>query len=273
VLGTSACRFASPELANAITGFGREILLGTKARIEARGLRVLYGDTDSLFVLSGVDDPARAQALGEGLVEDLNRELADWIDATWRVPSRLSLQFERLYRRLFLSSVRTGQGGARKRYAGLVEENGQSRVIFTGMEIVRRDWTELAKRVQREMYERLFSDRPVDDYLRGVVQDVRAGRLDGLLVYRKGLRRKLETYTAGTPPHVAAARKMSGKPGSVIEYVMTTEGPEPADEREAPIDREHYVQKQVRAVAEPVLDALGLTFDAAVGDDHQLELF
>jgi DNA polymerase-2 len=273
VLGTSACRFASPELANAITGFGREILLGTKARIEARGLRVLYGDTDSLFVLSGVDDPARAQALGEGLVEDLNRELADWIDATWRVPSRLSLQFERLYRRLFLSSVRTGQGGARKRYAGLVEENGQSRVIFTGMEIVRRDWTELAKRVQREMYERLFSDRPVDDYLCGVVQDVRAGRLDGLLVYRKGLRRKLETYTASTPPHVAAARKMSGKPGSVIEYVMTTEGPEPADERESPIDREHYVQKQVRAVAEPVLEALGLTFDAAVGDDNQLELF
>jgi DNA polymerase-2 len=59
----------------------------------------------------------------------------------------------------------------------------------------------------------------------------------------------------------------------VIEYVITTDGPEPADERAAPIDREHYVQKQVRAVAEPVLDALGLTFDAAVGDDHQLELF
>ena len=57
VLGTSACRFASPALANAITGFGREILLWSRRRIESRGLEVLYGDTDSLFVRSGLRGP------------------------------------------------------------------------------------------------------------------------------------------------------------------------------------------------------------------------
>ena len=187
--------------------------------------------------------------------------------------SRLQLQFETLYLRLMLPVVRHGTGGARKRYVGLVEQDGRRQVVFTGMEVVRRDWTDLAKRVQREMYERLFSDRPVEDYLRQVVADLRAGSLDPLLVYRKALRKDLEEYTATTPPHVAAARKMSTDPGRLVSYVMTTEGPEPASERQSPIDHEHYVQKQVRPVAEPVLALLCLGFDRVVGDDAQLELF
>jgi DNA polymerase-2 len=273
VLGTSACRFASPALANAITGFGREILLWAKGRIESRGYRVLYGDTDSLFVLAGLDDPAGARELGARLVAELNDVLARHVATTWRVESRLELEFETLYLRLLLPAVRHGTAGARKRYAGLVEIDGERRVVFTGMEVVRRDWTELAKRVQRELYERLFSDRPVDSYLREVVADLRAGRLDGQLVYRKALRKALDAYTASTPPHVAAARKLSGRPGRIVSYVITEDGPEPCEERRSPIDHEHYVQKQVRAVAEPVLTLLRLEFDAVVGDDVQRKLF
>ena len=273
VLGTPACRFASPELANAITGFGREILLWSKNRIELCGYQVLYGDTDSLFVLSRLEDAAAARDLGARLVADLNRDLADHIRRNWRVESRLELQFERLYHRFFLPAVRHGTGGARKRYAGLVQENGKAEVVFTGMEAVRRDWTELAKQVQREIYLRLFSDRPVEDYLRNVVKDLRAGRLDDLLVYRKAVRKDLDSYVASTPPHVAAARKMSGRQGSAVAYIITENGPEPADERRSPIDYEHYVQKQVRAVAEPVLALLGLNFNRIAGDDAQLKLF
>ena len=66
---------------------------------------------------------------------------------------------------------------------------------------------------------------------------------------------------------------MSRPPGRLISYVMTTGGPEPADERFHPIDHEHYVQKQVRPVAEPVLGVLDLDFDRAIGDEHQLDLF
>jgi DNA polymerase-2 len=138
---------------------------------------------------------------------------------------------------------------------------------------VRSDWTELARRVQRELYERLFFDRPVEDYLRTVVADVRRGALDELLVYRKALRKGLAAYEASTPPHVAAARKMKARPGRVVEYVMTADGAEPAAERRFPPDHEHYVQKQVRPVAEPVLSILGLEFDRVVGDERQGRLF
>jgi DNA polymerase-2 len=273
VLGTPACRFASPALANAITGFGREILLWSRERLERWGYDVLYGDTDSLFVRSATDDSTAARRLGEQLVARLNRELAEHIRHTWRVESRLELEFERLYLRFMLPAMRHGTAGARKRYAGLIQVESGTEVVFTGMEVVRRDWTELARRTQRELYNRLFADRPVEDYLRQVVEDLRAGRLDELLVYRKGLRKKLDDYVASTPPHVAAARKMTGAPGRVIAYVVTVNGPEPAAERRSTIDHEHYVQKQLRSVAQPVLALMGLDFDRTIGSDTQLELF
>jgi len=297
VLGTPACRFYDPRLANAITSFGREVLLWCKRRIEAGGRRVLYGDTDSLFVEAqnaepdgqrllppptwggmgwGVDErtaPDTYRRLGETLAADLTRELAEHIARTWRVESRLELQFDRLYTRLYLPAVRHGTAGARKRYAGLVEGPAGGRVVFTGMEAVRGDWTPLAKEVQRELFARLFSDRSVDEYLRQVVADLRAGRLDDRLVYRKGLRKDPAAYTATTPPHVAAARKLVGKTRGRIAYVMTLAGPEPLRERQSPIDHEHYVEKQVRPVAEPVLALLGLDFAQVVGDEHQLSLF
>ena len=94
-----------------------------------------------------------------------------------------------------------------------------------------------------------------------------------MLIYSKALRKRLSAYTKSTPPHVAAARKLTGRRGRIIDYVITTDGPEPAAERRSPIDREHYVQKQVRAVAEPVLTLLGLDFDRVIGDDSQLRLF
>jgi DNA polymerase-2 len=273
VLGTPACRFASPDLANAITGFGREILLWSKAAIESYGYRVLYGDTDSLFVLSGIQSGDDARELGRKTACRLNSDLSDHIRSTWNVESKLELRFERLYLRLLLPAVRHGTAGARKRYAGLIEEQGQTEVVFTGMESVRSDWTDLAKQVQREIYLRLFNDQPVDDYLREVVKELRAGQLDSLLIYRKSIRKDLDAYVASTPPHVAAARKMTRRHGSVVAYVITRDGPEPADERRAPIDYEHYVQKQIRAVSEPVLGLLGVDFESTISKSGQMSLF
>jgi DNA polymerase-2 len=270
VLGTPACRFHDPRLANAITSFGREVLLWCKERIELEGRRVLYGDTDSLFVESGARTPEAARKLGTTLADSLTRDLAAHIDRRWHVASRLELMFDRLYLRLCLPALRHGAAGARKRYAGLVEGG---RVVFVGMEAVRGDWTDLAREVQRELYARLFQDQPVEEYVRQVVSELRSGVHDERLVYRKSLRKPPEAYTRTTPPHVAAARKMPGKRRGRVAYVITTAGPEPADDRKSPIDHDHYVEKQLRPVAEPVLALLGLDFDRAAGTDRQLSLF
>jgi DNA polymerase-2 len=273
VLGTPACRFYNPALANSITGTGREILLWSKRWFENAGFRVLYGDTDSLFVQSTTEDPDAAREQGRELAARLNVEIARYIEERWRVTSKLELKFEKLYRKLFLPRARGSTRGASKRYAGLRHGANTDAVEFTGMEVVRRDWTALAKQVQRELYHRLFTDQPVDTYLDDIVKRVRAGKLDDELVYRKNLRKEAEEYTATTPPHVAAARKSKEPPGKLISYVMTTDGPEPLDNIQHPLDREHYVTKQVKPVAEPVLATLGLDFDRVIGDVRQMAMF
>ena len=273
VLGTPACRFYNPALANAITGQGKHFLLWSKQWFEDAGFKVLYGDTDSLFVQAATDDPVEAAREGAELAVRLNRDVSQYIVERWQVASRLELEFEKLYVKLFLPSLRHGSAGARKRYAGIIHGADLSGIEFVGMEVVRRDWTELAKQVQRELYLRLFTGRPVDQYLADIVGQVRRGELDQALVYRKGLRKNIGEYTASTPPHVAAARKSQGKPGRLIAYVMTTAGPEPLDNLTHPPDRMHYVAKQIRPVAEPVLGALGLDFDQVIGDDRQIGLF
>ncbi|MDE0690993.1 MAG: DNA polymerase II [Gammaproteobacteria bacterium] len=269
VLGTSGCRFHNVAIANAITGTGRRFLLWSQAWFEERGFEVLYGDTDSVFVRSGLDTVA-ARELGPKLAAELNESLAKHVRAEWDVGSRLTMEFEKLYVKLFLPTMRGGSSGARKRYAGLVDEKAE--VEFVGMEVVRRDWTELAKDVQRGLFARLFAEQPVDAYLAETAARLRRGELDHALTYRKGLRKRVTEYTANTPPHVVAARK-SKESARVVAYIITTAGPEPLDALEHEPDREHYLQKQLRPVAEPVLAALGLDFERTVGDDRQMVLF
>jgi DNA polymerase II len=282
VLATPACRFYSSPVANAITHFGQWVLHWARDRVSSLGYQVLYGDTDSLFVLSGLagrDREEEARRLGIDLCARVNQDLEEVVRETWRVTSYLEFEFETLFFKLLLPSVRHGSAGARKRYAGLVRAHGlegADEVVFVGMEVVRRDWTELSKTFQRGLYERLFRGDPAEavaEYLKAFVADLRAGRLDRDLVYRKALRKSLDAYTATTPPHVKAARKMAEPAGNLVEYVMTTGGPEPLSAASSPIDYSHYVDKQIRPIAEQVLPYLGLSLDSILGEDRQGTLF
>jgi DNA polymerase-2 len=273
VLATPACRFHSGPVANAITHFGQSILLWTRAHVEQMGHRVLYGDTDSLFVESNARSADYASRVGAELAERINRDLAKHLMATHRVPSRLELEFERLYRKLLLPAARHGTAGARKRYAGLVEENGEPRLIFVGMESVRSDWTDLSKEFQKGLYERVFAGEPVEDFIREFVGRLRSGACDHLLVYRKSLRKPLDQYTETTPPHVKAARRLPKVTSRVISYVMTTAGPEPEGFRQSPIDYDHYIERQLEPVADAVLPHVGASFRGIVEGERQLGLF
>jgi DNA polymerase-2 len=172
--------------------------------------------------------------------------------------------------------VRHGSGGARKRYAGLARtRDDKEEVVFVGLEVVRRDWTEVSKTYQRGLFERLFhgdSPEAIAEYTRNFVRDLKEGRHDAHLVYRKALRKDVEDYTATTPPHVKAARLL-GQSAGIVEYVMTTAGPEPAQARKSPIDYPHYIEKQIQPIAEQVFGLLDVRFEEVVGGQSQMSLF
>jgi len=273
VLGTPACRFYDPRIANAITGQGRYLLLWSKSWFETKNYTVLYGDTDSLFVSAGRYEGLQAIEQAQSLAFELTEELAAHIETRWGLPSRMELEFEKMYAQLMLPYIRNTKVGARKRYVGRVYGADAAELDFVGMEVVRRDWTDLAKNIQRALYERLFSGAPVVDYVFEVVRALRAGELDDQLIYRKGLRRGLDEYAGSSPPHVVAARKSATPNARIVRYKMTQAGPEPLDNLCNALDYGHYLEKQVRPVAQPVLQALGIEFAQAIGDDRQIGLF
>jgi DNA polymerase-2 len=270
VLGAASCRFFDPEVANAITRFGQQTLAWTREAFEKEGMRVLYGDTDSVFVLLGGDAPPRAEA--EALRERVERAIHTRVRAEYRVEPRLVLELEHVFDAFFLPRVRGGREGSKKRYAGW--KDGHLEVV--GLEAVRRDWPAVAGRLQRGMLERLFRGEDVLGFARQLVARLRAGELDAELVYAKRVRKgALERYTATTPPHVQAARKAAGRAGPVVRYVVAHTGPEPVlPGRPLPegIDHAHYVERVLRPVAGSILAPLGLDFAEVLGEPRQLDL-
>jgi DNA polymerase-2 len=273
VLGAGACRFFSPEVANAITGFGQQTLHWSREAFLERGIRVLYGDTDSIFV--GLDpgaSPEAARAQAEELRAQVQERIAGRVRAQYRVEPALELELECVYQRFFQPSVRGGAQGSKKRYAGWLD----GEVVVVGLEAVRRDWPRAAKRLQLGMLERVFRAVPVVPFVREQAEALRAGKLDRELVIRKAIRKgSLDRYTARAAPHVAAARKLRGSPGREIRYVITLAGPEPVLSERAlpgPIDRDHYLEHVFRPIADAILRHVDSSFDEALGRPRQLSL-
>jgi len=272
VLGSPASRLFSPAVANAITITGQHVIRLAAAAVDARGHRVIYGDTDSLFVDLGEPDTARAQAAAESLRAAIAAHVEATIGRDFGVQSWLELEFEKVYARFFLPEVRGGATGSKKRYAGLVAGDGELELV--GLEAVRRDWSGVARRFQRALLERVFHDQPLAEFVGGFVADLRAGRWDAELVYRKAIRKPLGDYTKTTPPHVKAARKQGGRTGRLVAYIVTRAGPEPAGATTAAPDYDHYVTQQLRPIADAVLRFLAEgDFDGITGARRQLSLF
>jgi DNA polymerase-2 len=273
VLGAAACRFFDPDVANAITGFGQQVLAWTREALDAQGVRTLYGDTDSVFVQLRSREPGEAaRAEAEALRRAAEAEIAARIRREYGVESRLVLELECVYERFFMPRVRGGGEGSKKRYAGWLD--GQ--LVLVGLESVRRDWPAVARRLQLGLLERLFRDGDAPGFARDVAERVQRGELDAELVYAKRVRKgSLERYVATTPPHVQAARKLRADFGGVVRYAICRSGPEPVlPGRPLPpdIDRAHYVERVLRPVADAILCELGTSFDEALGLPHQLAL-
>lgn len=280
VLGTPGCRFFDSRLPTSITRRGHAIIERARSFFEQKGLPVIYGDTDSLFVhVRGEGTEATIAALGKELAQELTATIAREIAAEYRLESHLELRFESHYLRFLMPTTRGADRGSKKRYAGTVRKPAGIELVVRGLEAVRRDWTPLARRVQVELLRRVFSDEPFEDWLRQVTKDLSKGRFDAELAYRKRLRRDLGAYAKGStngrggPPHVQAARMLEGEgesQASEVEYVITTRGPEPLTKRSSPIDHAHYLEKQLEPACDVVLPFVGTSFARVAGAQPSL---
>lgn len=275
VLGSSGCRFFNPQLASSITRRGHEIIQKSRGVIEDNGYPVIYGDTDSVFVLLDKDvSETQADQIGTQLSETLNQWWQQHLQDKYQLDSQLEIEYETHYLDFLLPTIRGMENidmGSKKRYAGTIRTtNGDTKLIFKGMETVRSDWTELAKNFQQTLYAKIFNNEPYTDYIRTYVDKLGTGEMDEQLIYTKRLRRPLGAYTASSPPHVKAARKMQN-PGKKIQYIITLHGPEPITNLISKPDYQHYLDKQLAPIADSILHFMDTSFEKVTA--RQLDVF
>lgn len=278
VLGSGGCRFFDARLASSITRRGHQIIQQTAEFIEQQGWQVIYGDTDSVFIwFEGIADADSASKVGQELEAKINQWWRQRLDKEYGIDSALEIEFETLYQRFLMPTIRGSDQGSKKRYAGVVLNKGKQELVFKGLENVRTDWTKAAREFQSELYRRIFFDQPYHDYIKSIVQSVLDGEVDNKLIYRKRLRRHLEEYQRNVPPHVQAARKAVEQAGAKIrrgdwiEYVITINGAEPLLAQNSLIDYQHYIDKQLAPAADGILYFMEESL--AEITDQQLGLF
>eukprot|EP01071_Lankesteria_metandrocarpae_P014274 Lankesteria_metandrocarpae@DN828_c0_g1_i1.p1 len=146
-LGFTNSRFYSPALAAYITKQGRLLLQSAKRIVETDlGLEVVYGDTDSIMVSTGLEDDGTGENFKKA------KEIGDRVK--WAVNKdykKLELDLECIFSRLLLLK--------KKKYAcvkvidyakGLIQCENK------GLDIVRRDWCSLTKIVGNKLLSIMF---------------------------------------------------------------------------------------------------------------------
>ncbi len=245
-MGWVHARWYCRACAEAVTAWGRQTITKAIEIAEKLGLRVIYGDTDSLFV-----------EYREGVIDELIKRIEEELG--------FDIKIDKIYVKVFFTE-------AKKRYAGLLKDG---RIDIVGFEAVRGDWAEIAKEVQEGVTEILLKKGSIDEaikYVQGVVSDLRHGKipLEKLVIW-KTLSKRLEEYSADAP-HVAAARKLlkAGIKVSVndkIGYVIV-KGVGKISSRAEPyilvkdpskIDVNYYIDHQIIPAALRILEYFGIS--------------
>lgn len=276
VMGSAGSRFYHSDLPSSITGTGQWLLKKTIEFFEDIGHEVVYGDTDSVFVKLTDEEAKKPFESGEILGKKANDFINNLIKTSFHVDSHLELEFEKFYKKFFLPRLRGSEEGAKKKYAGiLVDKKGARQLSFSGMEIVRSDWTKLAKEFQYQLFEKFFEGDEVDALILDTVNRLKNGELNDKLVYRKRLTKDLSEYTKSLPPHAKAAKLLEEaglEVERVVYYIMTRRGAIPTALEHDDVDYQHYIDKQIQPIAEIILLTQEKAFESIISGD-QLSLF
>jgi len=310
--GYARARLYSLTLANAVTSFGRNNILNTRAlindtigklilrdgkafltrEIEAAApgdqvveLSVAYGDTDSVFVHCESEKEISLEA-----VSLVGNRLAGLVSDS--LPDPMELEFESIAKRALLI--------AKKRYALWLFEPKNSgwedKIKVKGMETVRRDWCELTSKTLNKVLKLVLIEGDIDqavEHVRQVVSSVR--NLDPRkdtelvedLVLTRTFTRKIESYKS-KQPHLTVVEKIKERTGIMTPigtripfvivagrglFVNRAEDPDYVREHNIPIDVDYYIKKQILPPEERILGVFGVKGSSLDFDSKQKGLF
>lgn len=224
-LGFSNSRFFAKNLAALVTQKGREILMNTRDLVQKQNFEVIYGDTDSIMINTNSLDYEQVFKIGSKIKQEVNKlykQVELDIDGVFRY---LLLLKKKKYAAVSISKTKTGE-------LKMTQE-------MKGLDIVRRDWSQLAAEAGKMVLNQILCDQSSDDrisnihaHLAKLKDDLMANKVPlSLLVITKQLTKEPHLYAdKNVLPHVQVAlryNKKGGKPlraGDTVPYVICEDG-------------------------------------------------
>ncbi|GIY56481.1 DNA polymerase alpha catalytic subunit [Caerostris darwini] len=260
-LGFTHSRFYAKPLAALITRKGREILLKTKELVEKMGLDVIYGDTDSIMINTNQMELDEVMQLGNKVKAEINK--------LYRL---LEIDIDGVYKPMLLLK--------KKKYAALsltTLPNGQvvSKEEIKGLDIVRRDWSQLAKDAGQYIIQEILSNKSKDEivdnihsHLISLGEAVTQGKkpLTDYVIYKQLTKNPEDYANEKNLPHVLVALRTNAKGGKKLKmgdtvgYIICLDGsdlpvtqrayhPDELKSNEAlKIDVSYYLTQQIHPV-------------------------
>ncbi|MEM4254922.1 MAG: DNA-directed DNA polymerase [Candidatus Norongarragalinales archaeon] len=269
-------RWYSREGGEATTAWGRHYVQDVLKKAEEFGLKPLYADTDSAFLL----------------YEDKKKVVEFQKKVNSSLPEAMQLELEGFYPRgIFVSRKVKGaeEKGAKKKYA-LIGEDGKIKI--RGFELVRRDWSKIARETQRKVLELMLKEGSVENavaLVKNVLLELKAGKvpLEDCVIYTQ-LRKSASSYEVLSPElgAVEHARKQGIRvpANAVIGYVVTKEGKEASKSKQKihlqsrlvelakDYDADYYINHQVLPAVLRILGSLGFDEDSLKNKGKQTGL-
>ena len=272
-LGYARSRWYSKESASSTTAYGRQYIQDAISRAEGAGFRVIYGDTDSIVML--LNERSRDEAIS--FVDGFNRSL----------PNSMNLELEDFYRRgIFVGKkVEQSTSGAKKKYA-LISYDGYIKI--RGFELVRRDWSRIARDTQRSVLEVILREGSAEkalEIVKSTIERLKSGEvpIENLSI-RTQLRKSINSYDTKSPEVSAVKRaieaglkRRADMEHAVISYVITKHGATISEkatltEFAKDYDADYYINNQLIPATMRILKEMNFSEDELKGLGKQRKL-
>lgn len=160
VLASSFWRFTNLEIGGAVTAFARDTIISLIEKLKNEDYKVIYGDTDSIFIESGAESHEEAARVGDELSSRLSTD------------EGVIVEFEKVMDPLF-------SHGAKKRYAGRIvyPKSQEGEVLIRGYEVRRTDSFDLQSASLSKVFD-FVMDRDVEgavEFRNEIVDKVKRG--------------------------------------------------------------------------------------------------
>ncbi len=269
--GFFGARYYCPEASASTTAISREFIKKTIEISESKGFTPVYGDTDSLALLR--NNKTKKESLE--LLKELNKNL----------PGIMELDLEDFYKRGIWVTKRTGEFGAKKKYA-LINEQGKLKI--RGFETVRRDWCKLSRETQNKVIEYILkegNEKKALEFIKQIIKKIKSRQVEKKdLLIKTQLKKAIRDYKS-ISPHVVAAKKMKERKipiseGGLVEYYIAKTNQKkqlirdmvrlPDEDEEYNID--YYLNHQIIPAVENIFQVFGVNLKEITEGKKQTNL-